>query len=73
VKKGKLAVHNASLYEINKSIKGKDLKELPLAEIVLEQYYKFRPPFSKVLANRLPPHRVGIDHEVRLQDGEIQT
>jgi len=26
-----------------------------------------------VLADRLPPHRPGIDHEVRLKDGETPT
>jgi hypothetical protein len=29
--------------------------------------------FSKVLADRLPPHQPGIDHQVRLQDGETPT
>jgi hypothetical protein len=73
VKNGKLTVFKASLYDINKAIEAKDLKECPLEEIVPEQYYEFLPLFNKVLAERLPPHRPGIDHEVRLKDGETPT
>jgi len=70
VKKGKLKVFKASLYDINKAIEAKDLKERPLKEIVPEQYHEFLPLFSKILADRLPPHRPGIDREVRLKEGE---
>jgi hypothetical protein len=73
VKKGRLTVFKASLYDINKAIKAKDLKERPLEEIVPERYHEFLPRFNKVLADRLPPHRPGIDHEVRLKDGETPT
>jgi len=73
VKKGKLTLFKASLYDINKAIEAKDLKERPLEEIVPKQYHEFLPLFNKVLADRLPPHRPGIDHEVRLKDGETPT
>jgi hypothetical protein len=73
VKKGKLTVLKASLYDINKAIEAKDLKERPLEDIVPEQYHEFLPLFNKVLADRLPPHRLGIDHEVRLKEGETPT
>jgi hypothetical protein len=56
VKKGRLTVLQASLYDINKPIEAKDLKERPLEEIVPEQYHEFLPLFNKVLADRLPPH-----------------
>jgi len=73
VKKAKLTVFKASLYDINQAIQAKDLKERPLEEIVPKQYHEFHPLFNKVLADRLPPHRPGIDHEVRLKDGETPT
>jgi hypothetical protein len=73
VKKGKLQAFKASLYDINKAIEAKELKERPLEEIVPEQYHEFLPVFNKVLADRLPPHRPGIDHEVWLKDGETPT
>jgi hypothetical protein len=56
VKKGKLTVFKASLYDINKAIKAMDLKERPLEEIVPEQYHEFLPLFNQMLADRLPPH-----------------
>jgi len=67
---GKLKVFEASLYDINKAIEAKDLKERPLEEIIPIQYHEFQPLFHKVLADRLPPHQPGIDHEVRSKDGE---
>ena len=73
VKKGKLTIFKASLYDIDKAIEGKDLKERPLEEIVPKPYHEFLPLLSKVLADRLPPHQPGIDHEVRLKDGETPT
>jgi len=73
VRKGRLTVFKALLYDINKTIEAKDLKECPLEEIVPEQYHEFLPLFNKVLADRLPPHRPGSDHEVRLKDGETPT
>jgi hypothetical protein len=66
VKKGKLTVFDAFLYDIKRVIEAKDLKECPLEEIVPKQYHKFLALFSKVLADWLPPHRPGIEHEVRL-------
>jgi hypothetical protein len=57
VKKGKLTVFKASLYDINQTIEAKDLKERTLEEIVPKQYHEFLPLFNEVLADRLPPHR----------------
>jgi hypothetical protein len=51
VKKRKLRVFKASLYDINKAIEAKDLKERPLEEIVPEQYHEFLPLCSTVLAD----------------------
>jgi hypothetical protein len=67
VKKGKLTLFKASLYDINKAIEAKDLKEWPLEDIIPEQYHEFLPLFIKVLEDRLPPHRPGIIHEIRLK------
>jgi hypothetical protein len=73
VKKGRLTVLKASLYDVNKAIEAKALNERPFEEIVPEQSHEFLPLFNKVLADRLPPHRPGIDNEVRLKDGETPT
>jgi hypothetical protein len=73
VKEGRLTVFKASLYDINKAIDAKDQKECPVQEIVLTQYHEFLPLFNKVLADRLPPHRPGVDHEVRLMERETPT
>jgi hypothetical protein len=73
VKQGKLTIFRASLYDINKAIEAKDLKEKPLQEVIPEQYHEFLPLFSKVLADRLPPHRRNIDPEVRLNEGETPS
>jgi len=73
VKKRKLNVFNASIHDINKATEAKDLKEWPLEEIIPVQYHEFLSLFSKVLADCLPPHWPGIDHEVRLKDGETPT
>jgi hypothetical protein len=73
VKKGKLTLFKASLYDINKAIEAKDLKERPLEEIIPKQYHEFLPLFNKVLADRLQLHWPGIDHEVQLKDGETPT
>jgi hypothetical protein len=73
VRKGKLTLFKASLYDINKTIEVKDLKERPLEEVIPEQYHEFLPLFNKVLADRLPPHRPGIDHAVRSKDGKTPT
>jgi hypothetical protein len=64
VKKERLTVFKASLYEVNKAIEAKDLKERPLEEIGPKEYHEFLPLFNMILADRLPPHRPGIDHVV---------
>jgi len=46
VKKGKLKIFKASLYDINKAIEAKDLKQHPLEEIIPNQYHEFLPVFS---------------------------
>jgi len=62
VKKGKVTVFKASLYDINKAMEAKDLNERPLEELVLKQYHEFLPLYNKVFADRLPPHQPGIHH-----------
>jgi hypothetical protein len=56
VKKGKIKVFKALLYDINQPIEAMELKQRPLEEIIPEQYHEFLPLFNKVLADRLPPH-----------------
>jgi hypothetical protein len=73
VKQGKLTILKAPLYDINKVIEPKNDKEKPLEEVFQKQYHEFLPLFSKVLADRLPPHRPNIDHEVRLKEGETPS
>jgi len=68
VKKRKLSIFKALLYNINKAIEANNLKEWPLEEIVLTQFYKFLLLFSKVVADWHPLHWPGIDHEVHLID-----
>jgi len=70
VKKSKLKAFKTSLYDINKAIEAKDLKERPPEEIVSEQHHEFLPLIRKILADQLPPYRPGIDHAVRLKEGE---
>jgi len=62
-------VFKTSLYDNNQAIEAQDHKKHPLEEIALEQHHEFLPQFGKVLADRLPPHRAGIEHEVSLKDG----
>jgi hypothetical protein len=49
---GKLTIFKALLYDINKAIEAKDLREKPLEEVILRQYHEFLPLFSKVLSNK---------------------
>jgi hypothetical protein len=63
VKKGRLTVFKASLYNINKASEAQNLKECPGEEIVPEQYQEFLPLFNEVLPDRLQPDRPAINHE----------
>jgi hypothetical protein len=73
VQRGKLTIFKASLHDINRAIEAKDLKEKPLQEVIPQQYQEFLPLFSKGLADRLPPLRPNIDHEVRLREREVPS
>lgn len=73
VKKGKLRVVKASLYDIIKAIEVEDLKECPLEKIVPDQYHGFLLQLKNVLPDMLPPFREGMDLQVRLKDAEIRT
>jgi hypothetical protein len=73
VKQGRFTIFKPSLYDINKAIEAKELKEKPLEEVIPKQYHEFLPLFSKVLADRLRPHSPNIDHEVRLKEGETPS
>jgi len=66
VQKRKLKLFTASVYDINKTIEAKDVKERPLEEIVPRQYHEFLPVFNTGLSDGHPPHLLGIDHEVHL-------
>jgi len=73
VKRGKLTIVKASVYEFNKAIEAKDLKDKPLEEDIPKQYHECQPLFNSILADRLPPHRPNIDHEVRLKEGKTPS
>jgi hypothetical protein len=73
VKPGKLTIFKESLYDINKAIEVSEQKEKPLEKSIPKPYHEFLPLFSNVLADKLPPHRPGIDHEVRLKEGETPS
>jgi hypothetical protein len=47
--------------------------EFPLEQIVPEQDSESRPSYRKVLADRIPLHRPGIDPAVRFTAGETPT
>jgi len=68
VQKGNPTIFKPSLYDLNKAIQVKDLKQRPLDEISPKQYHEMRPLFSKVLPDLLPPHQPGIDLEVCLRE-----
>jgi len=70
VRKSKLKLIRASLYDINKAIEAKDHKERPLEEIVLKQYNELLTLFKQLLPDQLPPHQAGIDHGLHIKDGE---
>jgi len=61
------------MYDINKRIEPNDLMEQPLEEVVPKQYHDFLPLLHNGLADRLPPHRAGIDNEVQLREGKMTT
>lgn len=56
VKKWKLTIFGASLYNIYHANKAKDLKERPLQKVIPKHYGEFLLRFITVLADRLPPH-----------------
>lgn len=70
VKKWKLTVFKALLYDINMAIGAKDLNKQPLEENVPKQYHEFLIVCSQVLADELPLHQPGIDPGVWLKEGE---
>jgi hypothetical protein len=63
VKKGKLQVFKSSLYNMNKAIVAKDLKERPLEEIVPEQYHEFLPLFKRCW--QLGYHHIDLESIMR--------
>jgi len=71
--KWKLVVFKASLIDIDKANEAKSHPERLLEEIVPTKNHEFLPFFGQVSADRLPPHRPGINHEVCLKDGEAPT
>jgi len=70
VKKRKLTIFAASLYDINEAIEAKDLMERPLEAIVPKQHQEFLPLLNKVFVDQLPPHHPRIHHELLLNEGE---
>jgi len=70
VKKGKFTSFKPLQYDINNAIEAKDWKERPVKEAVSIQYHEFLPLFSKIVADRLPLHRPGVDQEAHFKEGE---
>jgi len=68
-----LVVSQASLCNINKAIEGRTPEEWPMEENIPEHYHELLPVLIQDLPNHLPLHRPGIDHEVRLKEGEVQS
>jgi sulfur transfer complex TusBCD TusB component (DsrH family) len=73
IKKGKLKMFKASLYDFSEDIEVKDLSERPLQEIVAEQYHKFLLFLTKELADRFPPDRPAIDRDLLSREWETPT
>ena len=48
----------------------KDLQEKPLEQLIPKEYHEFLPLFDKVVAEKLPPHRL-YDHKITLQEGFV--
>jgi transposase InsO family protein len=61
-------VFAASLKDINKALDKLNQKDkvLNLKELVPIQYHKYLPVFDQGKANELPPHRLGLDHEINV-------
>jgi hypothetical protein len=73
LKGGNQIIFKALLYDINEAIEAKDLKELPLEEVIPKQYHEFLQLFNHVLADWSPSHRPNIDHEVLLKEGKTPS
>jgi hypothetical protein len=56
VERGRVEVSKVFQCDLNNAIEGKDFKEPPLEEIVLEQYHEFLSLLKKVLVDCLPIH-----------------
>jgi hypothetical protein len=53
-----------SLHDIEKALKPKEIVD-PRNKLPRE-YYEFLPLFDKTAADKLPPHRPGVDHKIEL-------
>ena len=62
------ACFSITLADIEKALQPK--KEVDPAKILPACYHEFLPVFSQILADKLPPQRPGIDHQITLLKDE---
>lgn len=67
-KKNKALVFAASMADINKAIDKLNAKEktINLQTLLPKQYHEYLHVFDLKEANKLPPHRDGVDHEIKI-------
>jgi hypothetical protein len=65
---GPIHAFSLSMYEINKALKRKSIEQGDLKSLIPPEFHEFLPLFDKVIADRLPPHRI-YDHKIPLKDG----
>ena len=62
-------VFAASIADINKALDKLNRKEraMDLKELIPQQYHDYLQVFDPKQANKLPPHRKGVDHEIKIE------
>jgi hypothetical protein len=73
IKPGRLTVFKASVNDSNDTIEAKDFIGCPMQDIIPGQSHEFLPLFRQILADNLPPHRLGIEHKVCLKEGDTSS
>jgi hypothetical protein len=65
---GPIHAFSLSMYEINKALERKSIEQGDLKSLVPHEFHEFLPLCDKVIADRLPPHRI-YDQKIPLKDG----
>jgi hypothetical protein len=65
---GPIHAFSLSMYEINEALERKSIEQGDLKSLVPPEFHEFLPLCDKVIADRLPPHRI-YDHKITLKDG----